>query len=267
MIFEGGANSEFDVRMTSTLFPEFASAVNPISGGNKRRVADLYEVLERVRRSGTLPVKVYAISDNDGETRSNPSIPQQVQWDVYHIENYLLKSEYIRRVLKEINALPSEMDSNEAILSSLRLCAEETVPQLVAHRLRTIANAKIIACLDLKFDPNSTDAAKAMFEAIGRSIERIKGQVNDNLSAGNLDQVAKQFTQEAQSQLQSGDWISQFRGRDILGRFVGRYAKRLPYENFRDFIIARMRDAGHEPPGMKRILEKIMNDPWDNPER
>ncbi|MEH2331263.1 AAA family ATPase [Nostoc sp.] len=44
VIFEGGGNTEFDRWMVSQLFPKFSDAVNFISGGNKRRVADLYEV-------------------------------------------------------------------------------------------------------------------------------------------------------------------------------------------------------------------------------
>ncbi len=43
VIFEGG-DSEFDLKMTNTLFPEFQVAVNRISSGNKKRESKLYIV-------------------------------------------------------------------------------------------------------------------------------------------------------------------------------------------------------------------------------
>ncbi len=174
VIFEGGSDSEFDVRMTSTLFPEFATAVNAISGGNKRRVAELYDVLERARGAGHLPVKVYAIADSDGEPRSTPAVPTQLQWDVYHIENYLLEPTFIRKVLKDINALSPELESDDGILNALRTCAEETIPQLVAHRLRSVARQAMIECIDLGFDPEVADTGAAISDAIQRSHARIK---------------------------------------------------------------------------------------------
>ena len=37
VIFEGGGDTAFDVRMTCTLFPEFEQRINPIAAGNKKR--------------------------------------------------------------------------------------------------------------------------------------------------------------------------------------------------------------------------------------
>jgi len=181
VIFEGGSDSEFDVRMTCTLFPDFRTSVNAVSGGDKRRVADLYDVLERARNVGHLPVKVYSVTDTDGEPSSGPSVPAQLQWDVYHIENYLLEPPFIRQVLADINALPSTLDSDDAILAALRVCAGETIPQLVAHRLRSLANRAIVGCVNFGFDPATTDAAATISEAILRSRQRINDVVDNTL--------------------------------------------------------------------------------------
>ena len=60
--------------------------------------------------------------------------------------------------------------------------------------------------------------------------------------------------------LKDGSWRIEFRGRDVLRLFAGRYLPGLPYEAFRDAIVARMGDAGHRPAGMAAIIDKIVND-------
>ncbi len=77
-----------------------------------------------------------------------------------------------------------------------------------------------------------------------------------------IDHHANEFTSEARSQLANDEWRRKFRGREILRRFVGRQARGLRYENFRDLIIARMRDAEHKPLGMTAIIQEILKDPW-----
>jgi AAA domain, putative AbiEii toxin, Type IV TA system len=47
VLFEGGGDVEFDVRMVGRLFPEFDTAVNAIAAGGKREVGALHGVLER----------------------------------------------------------------------------------------------------------------------------------------------------------------------------------------------------------------------------
>ena len=220
VIFEGGGDSEFDVRMTSTLFPDFRTAVNAISGGDKRRVNDLYEVLDRARQAGQLPVKVYAVTDSDGELSLGPRAPAQLQWDSYHIENYLLEPPFIRQVLRDINALHPDLDSDDAILAALRTCAQETIPSLIAHRLRSLANSTILECVNLGFDPSTTDAALTISEAISRSRQRINDVVDGTLRKDLIEQQAAQFNREVHAQLSTNEWKKTFRGREILRRFV-----------------------------------------------
>jgi len=248
--------------MTSTLFPEFRGSVNAISGGDKRRVADLYEILDRARSAGQLPVKVYAVTDSDGESSSGPRAPALLQWDVYHIENYLLEPPFIRQVLRDINALPPDLDSDDAILAALCACAQETVPYLVAHRLRSLANSTILECVTLGFDPGTTDAAVTISEAISRSRQRINDVVDSTLRKDLIEQQAGQFNREVHAQLSTNEWKKTFRGRDILRRFIGKYGQGLRYEPFRDLIIARMRDADYKPGGMKAVVDQILTDVW-----
>ena len=97
VLFEGGGDSDFDLRMTNTLFPRFASAVNCIAGGNKTRVTQLYELLEGARRAGHVHARFYAITDADGVASDGPASPTRFLWDAYHIENYLLEPQAILR--------------------------------------------------------------------------------------------------------------------------------------------------------------------------
>ena len=67
VIFEGGGDTEFDVTMTSALFPEFATSVNMISGTNKGRVRELHLLLERAASRKALPAKFFSIVDRDSD--------------------------------------------------------------------------------------------------------------------------------------------------------------------------------------------------------
>ena len=49
-------------------------------------------------------------------------------------------------------------------------------------------------------------------------------------------------------------------GRDILRRFAGEHLRGLPYEAFRDAILARMGDAGFQPEEMRKVIEGILED-------
>lgn len=62
-------------------------------------------------------------------------------------------------------------------------------------------------------------------------------------------------------QLETGEWKTTFRGRDILARFADRHAN-TSYEAFRDSVLARMKDGGYRPVGMAAVLEAIIADPF-----
>lgn len=260
VVFEGGGDSEFDVRMTCALFPKFQVAVNTLSGGNKKRVADLYDLLDQARSAGHLKVKFYSINDSDGEERPTPGMPRKLQWDVYHIENYLLEPSYIANVLRDLNGLVPPVATEEAILESLRDCAKETISELVAHQLRLTANKILVSCINLGIDRTRKDVAAAISEAATRSNNRIQEAVGSHLALASLEGEARDLDKAARAQLQSGDWIRKFRGRDVLKRFVGRHGKGQRYDAFCNLIIARMRDKEYQPKGMRLVVEQILSD-------
>ena len=85
VVFESTDDAAFDMRMTCSLFPDFEQQVNAISAGDKRRVADLYELLEKARKAGHVHARFYAITDaDDDDPIDGPET--RFRWDVYHIE-------------------------------------------------------------------------------------------------------------------------------------------------------------------------------------
>lgn len=256
VLFEGEGDREFDVRMTCDLFPEFEAAVNAISVGNKARVSQLYSLLDKAGQNGHLAARFYAITDLDGDTSRSPT-PNQHKWDVYHIENYLLSPTHILRVLQEIHKTTASLNTEPAVMALLTEAAKKTVPTLIAHELRAYANRELLACLDFGFSPDRADVAVALAEAVERARAKVAAaQIGKEILVRREAEIAS----EADDALRDGRWRSTFRGRDVLRRFCDQARLGIPYEIFRDLIIARMRESKHEPAGMKQVIDKILSD-------
>lgn len=260
VVFEGDSESEFDVRMVSTLFPDFQSKINSISGGNKQRVAQLYELLEEARKAGHIPGRFYAVTDADGELAEPTPNTTRYRWDVYHIENYLLVPAYILQVLRDLNVAAPAVDTEVKILAVLRECAFKTVKELVSHKLRVSINQALVSCLDFRFDPHRDDVATAFGEALARSKARINERIDVTFSASALAQKEEEFRLSTAQDLEGETWMRTFRGRDVLKRFVAAHGAGLAYEPFRELIISRMRDADYQPPGMAQVVNAILAD-------
>jgi len=256
VVFESTADAAFDMRMTCTLFPEFEQRTNPISSGDKRRVADLYDLLERARNEGHIPGRFFAITDSDDDPVPRPG--NHYQWDVYHIENYLLHPRYILGALRAVGVPASEIADEEAVLARLVEVARTTISALVAHRLRTHANRLLVTAIDLGFDSARQDLGTAIGEAIMRSQKRLTERLRDQLSPATLAALESSTVASLEGALRDGSWVKSFRGRDILRRFAGMLVPGMEYEYFRDLIITRMSEARYQPPGMSRVVTTIL---------
>lgn len=258
VIFESTEDAAFDLRMTCSLFPELEQQTNAISAGDRKRVQDLYELLEKARVTGCLPARFFAITDADDEvTIGGPST--RLQWDVYHIENYLLEPRVILKVLRDIGISNGVTTDEAAVLAELKSCASETVPGLILHKLRGLANKQLVSSIDLGCNPARLDAAAAIGEAIARSADRINLKVRDDLSDSRLAELEDCLKKEYATALATDVWRTRFRGREILRRFAGRFAQGLPFEYFREMIVSRMRDDGFRPSGMANVVNQILS--------
>jgi hypothetical protein len=80
------------------------------------------------------------------------------------------------------------------------------------------------------------------------------------LSKDDLTELQRVGTSRAEAELADGRWTSTYRGRDVLRRFCDLARLGIAYEFLRDLIIARMRDAKYEPPGMCAVIDQVLAD-------
>jgi hypothetical protein len=253
VIFEG-ENSEFDQRMTSTLFPAFSEKVNTVSAGNKQRVRGLHEVLAVALEKGEVPMKIFSIVDPDAE-EANPVAGHRFSWDVYHIENYLLESRYIFKTIKDIGV--TSYSTEEEIYAALRECARETLAGLVRHRLASEVNSELVKAIQTTTDPHAAEVAPLLAETVLRSVEKISKRAEESFSLERLKEKEVVLRREYEQALAADSWRRRFRGREVLRRFAGKIGK-TTYEVLRDLIIANMRDAGYQPEGMRAVINEIL---------
>ncbi|MCC5642941.1 AAA family ATPase [Nostoc sp. CHAB 5824] len=259
IIFEGGGDSDFDKTIASTLFREELRGINLLSGTNKMRVKVLHEILERAHANGDLPTKFYAIMDSDSEGGiDNTKVLNRFEWDVYHIENYLLHSQIIADVLNSLKLT----DKNTAadIESKLNAAARQVVPSMLIHKMRAYANSKIVEAISLGFSPDTLTIGRELHAAANRSAMKINALISDTLSETALVEQEQFFRTEYETCFADGTWKKKLPGRDILKRFVDVEKVTTGYEVFRNLIVTRMAQLNHKPDGMRLVIKKIVRD-------
>lgn len=256
VIFEGGGDSDFDQKVTGALFPALLEQANLVSGSNKIRVRALQETLENAAKKGQLPFAFYSIADRDSETIEQTQAKNVFTWDVYHIENYFLEANYIKRVMASLN-LGTTLTEDE-IWDELRQCARETLPHLVRHEMAVWANEAIVSKINLGTDPKAENVGQQIHQSIERSFERLQLAVTGELTLESLQLREQEIRQKYTESLTNGTWTAEFRGRDILKRFVAKNVQSVSYEIFRNLILSKMQDDEYKPTGMKNVVEPIM---------
>jgi hypothetical protein len=258
VIFEGGGDSDFDQSVTATLFPELQENANLVSGSNKVRVRALQETLESAAKKGQLPFKFFSITDRDaGSASTTPVSVNMFSWDVYHIENYFLEPKFIVKVISSLQ-LSGALREDE-IWDELRQCAQETLPQLIRHELAEYANKVLVGTIDLSTDPKAADLSGVLSEALNRSIERVIDLGKSKLAESVLRDREAELSAKYVESIADGTWVSAFRGRDVLRRFVGKRAPTVSYEVFRNLLLSQMKDQGYRPNGMEVVVNRILS--------
>lgn len=248
-----GQDSEFDQKMVSALFPEFARSVNIVSSGGKRTVASLHGILGLALERGEVPLKIYSVIDMDDGSECNPA-RNSFAWDAYHIENYLLEPKYILKVLIDIDV--NKFSSEEEIYTELRACAQATMTNLIRHRLSRKISSALAGSIDTATDPNDKQLAKSLAAAVARSKERFVSAVDSMGLEPQLTLEEEALNADFDRALSADTWRKKFRGRDILKLFAGRHAP-VDYKTFRNLIISRMRDEKFQPEGMRSVIQAI----------
>jgi predicted ATPase len=259
LIFEGGGDSDFDKTFAAAVFREELRGINLISGSNKIRVKLLHEILSRAYEAGDLPTKFYAVVDSDSEQDANETgAVTRFEWDVYHIENYLLHSSIIADVL---NALSLTKDyTKELVRDRLNVAAREVVNSVVTHKMRAFVNSGLVGLINLRFRPDSVEIGSELAAAAARSSQRIASAVSTTLTGAALTAKEREIRCEVEGYFVDDQWTRRIPGRDILKKFVSLEELPVGYEVLRNMIMSRMADIGFKPAGMKAVFEKITND-------
>lgn len=258
LIFEGGGDSDFDKSIAGSLFSEELRGINLISGTNKDRVKALHEILARAYEHGDQPTKYYAIVDRDSETSIDASAGvNRFEWDVYHIENYLLHPEIIAEVINNLNLGKSQCNK-DSVRDKLNQAARKVVPQMLIRKMRSHANSRIVQSIDLGFSPETSNVAEDLHKAITRSMERIKTQISTSLLETELKSLEERTRTEIDESFTDGTWLKNIPGRDILKQYINIEGISINYEIFRNLIVAKMVEKNHKPEGMSRIINQIV---------
>ncbi len=259
IIFEGGGDSDFDKTIVASLFSKELRGINLLSGTNKTRVNALHEIMERAYKNGDHPTKFYALTDKDSDERDEASKAiSRMSWDVYHIENYLLDSKIIAETVNSLS-LNREITFTE-VDDKLCAAARQVVPSMLIHQMRAYANSQIVRAISLGFPPETLTIGSALFSAASRSAEKISKLTIENLSEDSLKNLEQTMRANFEKCFADGSWRSSIPGREILKRFVDGAKLPVGYEVFRNLLVTRMVESSYQPPGMKSILMKIVDD-------
>ncbi|WP_342630605.1 AAA family ATPase [Marinobacter alkaliphilus] len=249
-----GEDSEIDAKIISELFPNFSDRVNLVSLGSKKRVRNAHDFLEMAAEKGRLDARFFSIVDHDFDADELISSERRFQWNVYHVENFLLVPKYIREALKSIS-LEEYTANDDEINRELIECAKETVDELIRIKMINIVNSKFIGAISLSFDPKKKNSV-GFNEAISRSYQRITDVIEGPLSSENLESLEDEIKESLLNALSSEEWKSVFRGRNILKKFCGK--RGVSYEVLRNVIVSRMRLDEYKPENMQDIIDSIL---------
>jgi len=186
-----------------------------------------------------------------------------MHWDAYHIENYLLEPRFIYLVWSELNFAAGDFESEVSVSAALREIAETKVNNMVRIHLQREVHKTLQSALTLRIDEHAEDLGRSFSAAVSDTQQAVNALAKGELREVGLRLQESRIRQQHQQYLEDGTWARHFRGRDILQSFVTKYSA-LRYEDFRNLIIARMRDAGYEPAGMKAVLEQCSQDAADS---
>lgn len=260
VVFFEGENSEFDVAMVRRLFPTIDADLNLVSGGNRYQVERLHSVLERSISSAKLPVRIYSVTDED--VRSLSSAQRAIRrhtWDVYHIENYLLESTFIRDVLIDLHP-DTTLGESEKVDSALIEIARSQMGKLVTHIVRVQVRQSLVGDLELRCNPRSRDIATELHRSILASVDSVNNRASRELTVSMIQERVEKESRVLSDALKGDDWRTCFPGRDILREFAGKYVSGMRYEQFRNLLIGYMAKSGYQPKGMKKVLDAILDD-------
>ena len=153
-------------------------------------------------------------------------------------------------------------NSDSEILDALRNCARRNcarklVNSLVLERLQAEVNAEIVSAVEIGGSPSTTAPARDLLPSIIGSVERVS-TVGRSLTLDKLSDKAEVHRTVLQDALESAEWLKEFPGHLVLGRFAGKYLSgKIDSLMFSNLVLDKMVERSVKPDPMKVVLDRI----------
>ena len=254
MIFEGGGNTEFDVRVTSTLFPAERERLNFLSAGGRSQGAAMHEAVKVADAASDIKRKIFSVTDKDSDADTSVDNVYRFSWDRYHIENYLLDFACIATVSGRILA---KNITDKDVERDLKALAEETMGPLVRHELMKFVRRSFGDLLSVKVDPHLADLATPIHKHVTEIEVKLRDVTDSTITLDHLRTLEADARKRYTKDLASGDWIKSFKGRDILKQYCEKRLIVVQYDALVNLVLDEMVLNGVKPSGMSDVMTKI----------
>lgn len=257
------SDKDFDKNFLEELFPEYTSKLNIISAGRKITGKETWEVLQTCVKEGVIQNTIYQISDRDNDfrlekTRSKSLQKNVLEWDVYHIENYLLQEEQILKVVQSLGVREEKINTEKKIKNILKEYAKQDIKYHVKDILTKKVHNTFIGLIS--FGSANEVVSLGLFEGITRSIDKLNAESKQLLSINELQNEEEKLYEEFNEDLEIDNWKKSARGREILRKFVKNYLNgQILYDGFIALLINKLKTDEIKPEGIKIRLEKVLN--------
>ena len=258
VVFLESEDSKFDQKMVTRLFPESAKSINFISGGTKTNVKRLQETIEAMAEHGQAQAKVFSIVDPDNDiwNREPRERGTQLEWTVYHIENYLLEANFIKEAVGIVNLEGADRISETRIERLLEDSAEELIEELAIQKVRDRIWRALRKATEIDVDTND-EASKKLASSINNAVEEVRklGVTFGQETA--TEKLLNQARNEIREMWSDGLWKTKFPGRKILKNLCNKLDSNVEYIGLRNAIVGEMAKGEFQPEGMAKVIRKV----------
>ncbi len=253
-----GADSRFDEKMVTRLFPEVAKRVNFVSAGNKKNVLEVQKTIEQMMECGQVQVEANSIVDPDDAllTREPARRGRRREWGCYHIENYLLNAEFIGLAVKSIDIDGSRDRTEESIERLLEDAAEELITNLAVRQVRDKMWRGLRKEMDMG-SGNKAEPAAELRQVLAATTAQVQNEADRWSQAGVIEKEIRDVEARLRQAWESGEWRKKFPGRNILDALCAKLGGNIEGKRLRIAIVGEMAKAGFKPEGMAKIIESI----------
>jgi hypothetical protein len=157
----------------------------------------------------------------------------------------------------ELGIATSAVATSDGVRIALLAIAETRVDDMVRLHLHREVHKGLQSALTLHVGGGGQTLSASFASAARRTAEQVEAMTKGELREVRLRSREADLRRLHKQHIADGTWTLHFRGRDILQKFVPTYST-LRYEDFRNLIVARMKDSGHKPSGMMNTLQDCL---------